>query len=76
MNEGDKEREILGVFRKVALNIPLLDVIKLVPKYAKLLKDLCTHKRRMKGNERLNMGRNISALIQPKHAPEMASFSP
>ncbi|XP_050889432.1 uncharacterized protein LOC127094666 [Lathyrus oleraceus] len=40
--DGDKEREILDVFRKVAVNIPLLDVIKQVPKYAKFLKDLCT----------------------------------
>ncbi|XP_050885320.1 uncharacterized protein LOC127089573 [Lathyrus oleraceus] len=28
VEEGDKEREILDVFRKVAINIPLLDVIK------------------------------------------------
>ena len=74
-DDGDKEREILDVFRKVAVNIPLLDVIKQVPKYAKFLKDLCTSKRRLKGNERVNLGRNISALIQPKHSPEKATVS-
>ncbi|XP_050909288.1 uncharacterized protein LOC127123071 [Lathyrus oleraceus] len=37
-----------------------------VPKYAKFLKDLCTNKRRMKGGERVNLGRNISTFIQPK----------
>ncbi|XP_050888339.1 uncharacterized protein LOC127093454 [Lathyrus oleraceus] len=42
-DDEDKEREILYVFRKVAVNIPLLDVIKQVPKYAKFLKDLCTN---------------------------------
>ncbi|XP_050910010.1 uncharacterized protein LOC127123874 [Lathyrus oleraceus] len=73
--DGDKEREILDVFRKVAVNIPLLDVIKQVPKYAKFLKDLCTSKKRLKGNERVNLGRNISALIQPKHSPEKANVS-
>ncbi|XP_057418698.1 uncharacterized protein LOC130712899 [Lotus japonicus] len=31
-DEGDKEKEILDVFRKVAVNIPLLDVIKQIPK--------------------------------------------
>ncbi|XP_050896515.1 uncharacterized protein LOC127103288 [Lathyrus oleraceus] len=67
-NDGDNEREILDVFIKVAVNIPLLDVIKQVPKYAKFLKDLCTSKKRLKGNERVNLGRNISALIQPKQA--------
>ncbi|XP_050890729.1 uncharacterized protein LOC127096162 [Lathyrus oleraceus] len=73
--DGDNEREILDVFRKVAVNIPLLDVIKQVPKYAKFLKDLCTSKKRLKGNERVNLGRNISALIQPKHSPEKAIVS-
>ncbi|XP_050875455.1 uncharacterized protein LOC127079088 [Lathyrus oleraceus] len=66
IEEGDKEREILDVFRKVAVNIPLLDVIKQVPNYAKFLKNLCSNKRRMKGGERVNLGRNISAFIQPK----------
>ncbi|XP_050896300.1 uncharacterized protein LOC127103049 [Lathyrus oleraceus] len=74
-DDGDKEREILDVFRKVAVNIPLLDVIKQVPKYAKFLKDLCTSKRRLKGNERVNLGRNISSLIHPKHSPEKATVS-
>ncbi|XP_050897500.1 uncharacterized protein LOC127104362 [Lathyrus oleraceus] len=73
--DGDKEREILDVFIKVAVNIPLLGVIKQVPKYAKFLKDLCTSKKRLKGNERENLGRNISALIQPKHSPEKATVS-
>ncbi|XP_050916679.1 uncharacterized protein LOC127131825 [Lathyrus oleraceus] len=74
-DDGDKEREILDVFRKLGVNIPLLDVIKQVQKYAKFLKDLCTSKRRLKGNERVNLGRNISALIQPKHSLEKATVS-
>ncbi|XP_050876824.1 uncharacterized protein LOC127080551 [Lathyrus oleraceus] len=73
--DEDKEREILDVFRKMTVNTPLLDVIKQVPKYAKFLKDLCTSKKRLKGNERVNLGRNISALIQPKHSPEKAIVS-
>jgi hypothetical protein len=44
----DKEKEILGVFNKVELNIPLLDAIKQIPKYAKFLKELCTSKRAYK----------------------------
>ena len=56
------DKEIFEVFRKVAVNIPLLDVIKQVLKYAKFLKDLCTHKRRLKGNERVNMEKIFHAL--------------
>ena len=55
MDEDDRDKEILDVFRKVAVNIPLLNVIKQVPKYAKFLKYLCIHKTILKGNERVNM---------------------
>ena len=59
------DKELLDTFRKVEVNIPLLDAIKQIPKYAKFLKELCTHKRRLKGDERISMGRNVSAMIQP-----------
>ncbi|CAJ2661974.1 unnamed protein product [Trifolium pratense] len=35
----EEDKEILDVFRKCAVNIPLLDAIKQIPKYAKFLKD-------------------------------------
>jgi len=59
------EKEILKTFRKVEVNIPLLDAIKQIPKYAKFLKELCTNKRKLKGNERVSLSKNVSALIQP-----------
>ena len=39
------QAKLLEVLRKVKVNIPLLDMIKQVPTYAKFLKDLCTVKR-------------------------------
>ena len=39
------QAKILEVLRQVKVNIPLLDMIKQVPTYAKILKDLCTVKR-------------------------------
>ena len=39
------QAEILEVLRQVKVNIPLLDMIKQVPTYAKFLKDMCTVKR-------------------------------
>ena len=39
------QAEILEVLRQVKVNIPLLDMIKQVPTYAKFLKDLCTVKK-------------------------------
>ncbi|GJT45219.1 DNA-directed DNA polymerase [Tanacetum coccineum] len=62
----EQEKEILETFRKVEVNIPLLDVIKQVPRYAKFLKELCTSKRKLKGNEKVLLGENVSAMIQKK----------
>jgi len=39
MEELDKE--ILNTFKKVEINIPLLDAVRKIPKYAKFLKELC-----------------------------------
>nr|GFA92620.1 hypothetical protein [Tanacetum cinerariifolium] len=37
-----------------------------VPRYAKFLKELCTLKRKLKGNEKVMLGENVSAVIQKK----------
>jgi len=37
-------QEILETFRKAEINIPLLDAIKQVPRYAQFLEELCTVK--------------------------------
>ncbi|XP_074299922.1 uncharacterized protein LOC141631104 [Silene latifolia] len=66
------ENEILETFRKVELNIPLLDAFKQIPKYTKFLKELCTNKRNIKNKnaEKVSMGENVSALIQRKVPPK------
>ncbi|XP_071939267.1 uncharacterized protein [Coffea arabica] len=66
----DKEKEILEVFRKVEINIPLLDAIKQVPKYAKFLRDLCVNRKRLRGDERIIVGENVSAVLQRKLPPK------
>ncbi|XP_012448660.1 uncharacterized protein LOC105771814 [Gossypium raimondii] len=66
----NEEKEILETFRKVELNIPLLNAIKQIPRYAKFLKELCTSKRRLKGNERINVGEIVSAVLQKKVPPK------
>ena len=43
-NRVNNPTDILEVLRQVKINIPLLDMIKQVPTYAKFLKDLCTLK--------------------------------
>jgi len=62
-------QEILETFREVEINIPLLDAIKQVPCYAKFLKELCTPKRKLVGNEKVSVGENVSAVFQMKLPP-------
>ena len=50
-NMEDHEKEVLEKFRKVQVNIPPLDGIKKVPRYAKFIKELCTTKGKLKRNE-------------------------
>ncbi|KAL5146852.1 hypothetical protein HKD37_06G016631 [Glycine soja] len=45
--------DLLENFRRVEVNISFLDAIKQIPKYTKFLKDLCTLKRKLKGNEQV-----------------------
>ncbi|KAL0319741.1 UNVERIFIED_CONTAM: hypothetical protein Sradi_5235600 [Sesamum radiatum] len=45
----EEEKEILETLRKVEVNIPLLDVIKRVLRYAKFLKEMCTNKSKLRG---------------------------
>nr|XP_027060879.1 uncharacterized protein LOC113687473 [Coffea arabica] len=66
----DKEKEVLEIFRKVEINIPLLDAIKQVPRYAKFLRDLYINRRRLKGDKRVVVGKNVSAMLQRKFSPK------
>ncbi|KAH9686698.1 hypothetical protein KPL70_014461 [Citrus sinensis] len=62
----EQEKDILETFCKVEVNIPLLDAIKQIPRYAKFLKELCTSKRKLRGDERVHMGENVLAVLQKK----------
>ena len=57
------QAEILEVHRQVKVNIPLLDMIKQVPTYAKILKDLCTLKRGLNVDKKAFLTEQVSAII-------------
>ena len=60
------QTEILEVLRQVKVNIPLLDLIKQVPTYAKFLKDLCMVKRGFNVNKKAFLTEQVSAIIECK----------
>ncbi|XP_052299681.1 uncharacterized protein LOC107176621 [Citrus sinensis] len=72
----EQEKEIHETFRKVEVNIPLFDAIKQVPRYAKFLKELCSNKRKLSGNEKVSVGENVSTVIQRKLPPKCKDPDP
>ncbi|CAN6685965.1 unnamed protein product [Malus baccata var. baccata] len=68
--KDESDKDILDIFRKVQVNIPLLDAIKQVPKYAKFLKELCTTRKRASNKEVVRVSENVSAVLQQKLPPK------
>ncbi|KAI5335225.1 hypothetical protein L3X38_025358 [Prunus dulcis] len=66
----ENEKDILETFRKVQVNIPLLDATKQVPRYAKFLKELCTTRRRISNKEVVRVSENVFAVLQRKLPPK------
>ncbi|CAL2240576.1 unnamed protein product [Prunus armeniaca] len=64
-------KDILETFRKVQVNIPLLDAIQQIPSYAKFLKDLCTNKRKFKEHETVALSEEVSAVLLRKLPPKL-----
>ncbi|KAM1495945.1 hypothetical protein ACFXTO_030606 [Malus domestica] len=62
---------ILDQFKKVQINIPLLEAIKEIPSYAKFLKELCTHKRKYGKYEEVMLSETVSAVLQRKLPPKL-----
>ncbi|CAN6544562.1 unnamed protein product [Malus baccata var. baccata] len=76
--KDESDKDILDTFRKVQVNIPLLDAIKQVPKYAKFLKELCTTRKRASNKEVVRVSENVSAVLQRKLPPkckDLVSFT-
>ena len=65
--KASQQAGILEVLRQVKVNIPLLDIIKQVPAYAKFLKDLCIIKKRLGIKKKAFLTEQVSAIIQSKN---------
>ncbi|CAN6551449.1 unnamed protein product [Malus baccata var. baccata] len=63
--------DILEQFKKVQINIPLLDVIAQIPSYAKFLKGLCTNKRKFTDHEQIELTNCCSEVLITKMPPKL-----
>ncbi|XP_026451433.1 uncharacterized protein LOC113351710 [Papaver somniferum] len=64
-------KDIYEIFKNIQVNIPLLEAIRQVPRYTKFLKELCTNKHKLVGNEVMYVGENASAYLQKKLPPKL-----
>ncbi|XP_022897540.1 uncharacterized protein LOC111411218 [Olea europaea var. sylvestris] len=66
----NQHSEILEHLRQVKINLPLLHVISQVPTYAKVLKDLCTVKRKHIVKKTAFLIEQVSAVIEQRIPPK------
>ena len=65
--KASQQAGILEVLRQVKVNIPLLNIIKQVPAYAKFLKDFCTIKKGLGIEKKAFLTEQVNAIIQSKN---------
>jgi plasmid maintenance system antidote protein VapI len=70
----DSSPEILENLWQVRISLPLLNVIKQVLSFAKILKDLCTMKRKQNVKKTAFLTEQVSALIQHKYLPNIKTL--
>ncbi|KAL0409445.1 UNVERIFIED_CONTAM: hypothetical protein Sradi_1878900 [Sesamum radiatum] len=58
----EDDKEIFETLSKVEVNIPLLDAIKQVPRYAKFLKEMCTNKSKLREKAMCDLGASINVM--------------
>ncbi|XP_074302841.1 uncharacterized protein LOC141636251 [Silene latifolia] len=64
----EHDKDIYEVFQKCEVNIPLLNLLKSIPKYEKFLKELCTIKRdnKLERVNKVKVSEHVSAMFQRK----------
>ncbi|XP_058185868.1 uncharacterized protein LOC131303094 [Rhododendron vialii] len=62
--------DIYDVLKQVTVNLPLLDAINQISSYAKFLKDLCTHKRKLQVQKKVFLIEQVSSLFQSTLPPK------
>nr|XP_016471434.1 PREDICTED: uncharacterized protein LOC107793572 [Nicotiana tabacum] len=71
-------KTFLDILRQVQINIPLVDILQEVPKYAKYIKDIVANKRRLTEFETVALIEECSSKIQcklPQILKDLGSFT-
>ena len=76
----DKEQfgKFLDLFKQLHINIPFVEALSQMPKYAKFLKDLLSNKRKLEDVSTVEIGASCSSIIQnrlPLKLKDLGSFT-
>ncbi|GKA41595.1 hypothetical protein Tco_0734255 [Tanacetum coccineum] len=77
--KDDEDERLLSVFRQIHINLPFLEAMIHMPKGAKVLRDLLSHKEKLeKAASSVKLSEEYSAVIQkslPKKEGDQGSFT-
>ncbi|KAL5549738.1 hypothetical protein UlMin_004969 [Ulmus minor] len=58
--------KFIDIFKSLHINLPFVDMLEQMPKYANFLKEVLSNKRRLEGNEKVMLTEECSAILQRK----------
>ncbi|KAK4567385.1 hypothetical protein RGQ29_003257, partial [Quercus rubra] len=70
-NVDDQFSKFLSIFKQLHINIPLIEALEQMPKYAKFLKDIISKKRKLEEHETIMLTEESSAVLQKKLTPKL-----
>ncbi|KAL5574205.1 hypothetical protein UlMin_023802 [Ulmus minor] len=63
--------KFIDIFKSLHINLPFVDMLEQMPKYAKFLKEVLSNKRRLEVNEKVMLTEECSAILQRKLPPKL-----
>ena len=70
-NVDDQFSKFLSIFKQLHINIPLIEALEQMPKYAKCFKDIISKKRKLEEHETVMLTEESSAILQRKLPPKL-----
>ena len=67
----EKFAKFLEIFKRVHLNLPLIEALQQMPGYLKFLKEIMSKKKKLVDYETVSLTENCSAIIQQKMPAKM-----
>ncbi|KAD4180096.1 hypothetical protein E3N88_28687 [Mikania micrantha] len=64
--------KFLGIFKQLHINLPFVEALAQMPKYAKFLKDLLTNKKKLEEFSTVTLSEECSAILQNKLPAKMS----